>query len=243
MSGFRRGVWHFLWLRSTEKEGVSASVGNWRSSQLMLTSAPNAGTLASGRGGCFVVVLSSSRPVRLKIESRSCGCSPTPRTTVNSQDSSTFQKYSVTVVTTLLVTAAASAPPIESSLTVLVGLSTSRVSSRSKVQRSSARKRNDTALVLAQSHSSFTCAADTPKLERQLSCEAAAALVKHSAKRYLSSYWWWTSPAKHGALAVLSTMRTRSRARCNLDSNCATANSCAMACAVLPARATRERTR
>mmetsp|Transcript_34492 Transcript_34492/g.98526 ORF Transcript_34492/g.98526 Transcript_34492/m.98526 type:complete len:268 (+) Transcript_34492:335-1138(+) len=83
-SVFLQGVWHLGCALSTWNRGVDVSACSCLRSQLMFASKHAAGTLELGRGGDLSLVLSSTLPLRLRMESWSEGWSPTPRTAISS---------------------------------------------------------------------------------------------------------------------------------------------------------------
>mmetsp|Transcript_9500 Transcript_9500/g.17207 ORF Transcript_9500/g.17207 Transcript_9500/m.17207 type:complete len:263 (+) Transcript_9500:477-1265(+) len=147
MSGFLRGVEHSLASLSILNFGVVDSASICRNSHVMLTSHWHAGTEASARGVLSEAVFSSVFAVLETRVIRSAASAPTPRMAITSYLASKFQKNSSTVVTVLLVQAAFDIPPTETSLTCLVGFSTSRVSFRKKLHLSSLRNLRTTPCV------------------------------------------------------------------------------------------------
>mmetsp|Transcript_4383 Transcript_4383/g.14136 ORF Transcript_4383/g.14136 Transcript_4383/m.14136 type:complete len:216 (-) Transcript_4383:152-799(-) len=152
------------------------------SSQVIGTSVGMNSTWPAGSGVADVVVLSWAEPERPC--SRSWRGPPiVPAYATSSHSTSIFQNHSLTRVTTFC----SDLPKIVLSLTTLDLDSTSRSSSRRKVQRCRPARRRVTVSLALHSTSVASCWVPTPSASRQVHCAARPQLVRNSARRYLSS--------------------------------------------------------
>jgi len=187
----RRGVAHPSASRSTLK--ASSVAGGAESCCSGQVSGVSRGALVtvSGRGGCRVELMISHEPVRPCSRTLSVPSSA-PAKTVSSHSTSNRQKNSSMRVTTL----ASDLPNSLESCTTFDALSTSRLTSRRKVQRSVAVRRRVHCLpACANACSCASLAASRPIDSRHANCAARLTFVRNSTRPNLSSYVWSVSSA------------------------------------------------